>query len=138
MRLGTAADLDLLTGWFGAFMIEAVHLPSGPDDNRDRVEAALQEGRRPWLWTDPSGEPVSLAIRQTTVAGVARIGPVYTPPQHRGHGYAAAVTAHATADILADGATPVLFTDLANPTSNKIYQALGYHAVTDWLMISYR
>jgi predicted GNAT family acetyltransferase len=62
---------------------------------------------------------------------VARIGPVYTPPEYRGHGYGSAVTAAATAAVLAAGAVPVLYTDLANPTSNKIYQAIGYRAVAD-------
>ena len=78
-----------------------------------------------------------MACRQPTVVGVARIGPVFTPCEHRGHGYGSAATARATADILADPAIPVLFTDLANPTSNKIYEALGYRAVEDRLALRF-
>jgi predicted GNAT family acetyltransferase len=61
---------------------------------------------------------------------------VYTPPKERGRGYGSAVTAAATRSILDDGAIPVLFTDLANPTSNKIYQALGYRPVETRLTVT--
>jgi predicted GNAT family acetyltransferase len=61
-----------------------------------------------------------------------RIGPVYTPPQRRSRGYATSLTAAASADQLGRGRRFVfLFTDLANPTSNKIYQAIGYRPVCD-------
>jgi hypothetical protein len=61
-----------------------------------------------------------------------RIGPVYTPPEVRNRGYASALTAAASADQLARGRRfCFLFTDLANPTSNKIYQAIGYEPVCD-------
>jgi predicted GNAT family acetyltransferase len=72
------------------------------------------------------------------LGGSARVGPVYTPPEHRGRGYGSAVTAAATRSILAEGAVPVLFTDLANPTSNKIYRALGYRPVEERLIVALR
>jgi predicted GNAT family acetyltransferase len=63
---------------------------------------------------------------------MSRIGPVYTPPEHREHGYASAVTAAAAAWALAAGACHVvLFTDLANPVSNSIYPRLGFRPVHD-------
>jgi predicted GNAT family acetyltransferase len=65
------------------------------------------------------------------VAGVGRVGPVYTPPERRGRGYAAAVTSLATQRLLDAGARPMLFTDLANPTSNGVYARLGYERVGD-------
>ena len=69
--------------------------------------------------------------RGATPNGI-RIGPVYTPPDRRGHGYASALTAGASQDQLDRGRRFVfLFTDLANPTSNKIYQAIGYEPVCD-------
>ncbi|MDP9319178.1 MAG: hypothetical protein M3O94_08950, partial [Actinomycetota bacterium] len=58
--------------------------------------------------------------------GVTRVGPVYTPPEHRRRGYGAAVTAACTRDALDHAEDVVLFTDLANPTSNSIYQQIGY------------
>jgi predicted GNAT family acetyltransferase len=61
-----------------------------------------------------------------------RVGPVYTPPSDRGHGFASAVTAAASQAQLDQGRRFVfLFTDLTNPTSNKIYQAIGYEPVID-------
>ena len=75
--------------------------------------------------------------RRAPQAGSARIGPVYTPPGQRRHGYGSAVTARATRDVLDLGAVPLLFTDLDNPTSNKIYQQLGYHAVEDRAQVTF-
>jgi predicted GNAT family acetyltransferase len=61
---------------------------------------------------------------------------VYTPAEHRARGYGSAVTAAATQDVLDDRAIPVLFTDLANPTSNAIYQRLGYRPVGDYVSVA--
>jgi predicted GNAT family acetyltransferase len=82
--------------------------------------------------------PVSMAMVRPTVAGVARIGPVYTPDADRGHGYGSAVTAAAARTALATGARDVvLFTDLANPVSNSIYRRIGFRPVSDWLAIEF-
>jgi len=121
---------DLVRAWYLAFADEANAI--GPR-NHDGADAAV-DGGGCWLWLDESGAPVSLAARRPVMGGSARIGPVYTPPEDRGRGYGSAVTAAATRDILGDGAIPVLFTDLANPTSNKIYQLLGYRPVEDRLL----
>ena len=84
------------------------------------------------LWDNGDGRPVSFAGRSRRAAGTVRIGPVYTPADHRRQGWGSAVTAALTQAVLDEGAREVvLFTDLANPTSNSIYQRLGYRAVTD-------
>lgn len=134
-RLGTAADVDLLAGWFTAFAREAFGvLP--PGFGAAQLARSVQS-LRPWIWTDESGAPCSMAVGRAPTYGVARLGPVYTPPEHRGAGFGSAVTAAATADVLAAGAVPVLYTDLANPTSNRIYRRLGYRAVEDRLHVQY-
>lgn len=117
-----------------AFVVEAHDSLRSTDAVADR---ALDEGHL-HVWLDPAGEAVAMACRRPVLAGSARIGPVYTPPQHRGHGYGSGVTAAATHAVLADGGVPVLFTDLANPTSNKIYRALGYRPVEDRLVLARR
>jgi predicted GNAT family acetyltransferase len=62
----------------------------------------------------------------------ARIGPIYTPPELRRRGYASALTADLTQMLLYRGSRfCFLFTDLANPTSNSIYQQIGYRPVAD-------
>ena len=88
------------------------------------------DDRRLWLWEDGAGAPVSLAARTPAVAGVARIAPVYTPPEHRRRGYATAVTAACTADALArDAERVVLYTDLADPSANAMYQRIGFRPI---------
>lgn len=135
-RLAGPDDAQLLAEWFTAFMREAwPSLPAG-FDAAEQVARALERGR-PWLWLNPSGTPVAMAASRNPSCGVARIGPVYTPPDLRGRGYGSAVTAAASADIQALNAVPVLYTDLANPTSNKIYQRLGYRPVEDRLHVDF-
>lgn len=97
-----------------------------------RIAAArIAEGAF-WLWLDEAGEPVSLAGVTPVVAGAGRVGPVYTPPHLRGRGYAGAVTSAASRALLERGAGEVLlYTDLANPTSNALYQRIGYRPAGD-------
>jgi FR47-like protein len=129
-RRAGEGDRLLLLDWYRAFAEEAEARSMDLERSVDRM---LASGGA-WIWID--GEPVSLAVRRVPAEGSARVGPVYTPRAHRGHGYGSAVTAVATQDILDDGAIPVLFTDLANPTSNGIYQRLGYCPVGDYVSVA--
>jgi RimJ/RimL family protein N-acetyltransferase len=134
-RLVTADDLDLLMDWMQAFQDEAEQRssPSRPMHAR-RVELELF-----WFWLDEQGDPVSVAGRNVTIAGVSRVGPVYTPPEHRKRGYAAGVTAACTQHALDTGAEQlVLTTDVKNPTSNGVYERLGYRHIEDRLILRYR
>ncbi|MGH8922685.1 MAG: GNAT family N-acetyltransferase [Actinomycetes bacterium] len=123
-RKAAPDDLGLVQDWFVHFNREAV--PHALDDDAGGLaERRLAIGHL-WLWVD-EGRPVALAAVSSAAAGVARIGPVYTPPAHRRRGYGAAATSRATQAALEDGADQVvLYTDLANPTSNAIYQSIGY------------
>lgn len=88
------------------------------------------------LWED-AGVPVSMAGVSRRIAGTVRVTTVYTPPEYRGRGYAAAVTAEVSRAAREEGAQEVLlFTDLANPTSNSVYRRIGYEAVSDRLLVS--
>lgn len=88
------------------------------------------------LW-ETDGVPVSMAGVSRRIAGTVRVSAVYTPPEQRGRGYAAAVTAEAGRPAREDGAAEVLlFADLANPTSNALYLRIGYEAVSDRLLIT--
>ena len=79
----------------------------------------------------PDGERVHLTGASPPSFGVARVGPVFTPPAQRGRGWASNTVARISLRIQAEGARVCLFTDQANPTSNKIYAALGYRPVAD-------
>ncbi|CAN3982496.1 GNAT family N-acetyltransferase [Kitasatospora purpeofusca] len=89
------------------------------------------------LWED-GGRPVAVAGASAVIAGMSRIGPVYTPADARGRGYASGVTAAASVAALDRGAGEVLlYTDLANPTSNSIYQQIGYRPVEDCVELAF-
>ncbi len=118
------ADVALVAGWLAAFHGEAI--PLHPAEDWAAFAHRRVAAGQIHLWRD-RGSPVSLAAVSAPAAGVARIGPVYTPASMRRNGYGAAVTAAATAAAIAAGAEHVvLYTDLANPTSNSIYRAIGY------------
>jgi len=89
------------------------------------------EGTGLMLW-DVGGEPVSMAGWGGPTPSGIRVGPVYTPPVRRRRGYGSAVTAALSAQQLAGGRQfCFLYTDLANPTSNRIYMDIGYEPVCD-------
>jgi uncharacterized protein len=123
------ADRDLLMRWMAEFAAEA--LPHEQFDTTAWVERYFTApSRGGYLWED--GAPVTWAGYGNPTAHGIRIGPVYTPPEYRGHGYASACVAALSQFLLDSGRTfCFLFTDLANPTANHIYQAIGYHPVND-------
>jgi predicted GNAT family acetyltransferase len=125
-RVADEGDLELLVAWFEAFIAEAGTIPQDAEKAvRDRL---AYQGCV--LWED--GQPVAMAAHTRKAFQGTRIGPVYTPPEHRNRGYGGAVTAAASQQALDRGAWEVvLFTDLTNPTSNALYPRLGYEAVTD-------
>jgi RimJ/RimL family protein N-acetyltransferase len=133
-RVATATDHHLVRHWFTAFEEES--------HGAGQVTSALIDDRLGYggvtLW-EAGGRPVALAGRTRVASGMTRIGPVYTPPEHRRRGYGAAVTATLTRSALDAGAGHVvLFTDLANPTSNGIYERLGFRPVSDRLVLDFR
>ncbi|WP_157743191.1 GNAT family N-acetyltransferase [Micromonospora coriariae] len=129
-RPATGADRDLLIAWAAAYAAET--MPDGPSvDAAGQIDARLPHGGLLWLW-ERAGTPVSTAWLSRPVAGVVRISGVYTPPAWRGRGYASGCVAHATRHALNTGAAAcTLYTDLTNPTSNRIYQSLGYRPLSD-------
>ena len=81
---------------------------------------------------------MSFAGAVASSPGITRVGPVYTPPEHRRRGYATALVAAWTSELLRRGARRcMLFTDHANPTSNSIYQAVGYRPAGDSLLLDF-
>jgi predicted GNAT family acetyltransferase len=126
-RTATPADRERLVDWLTAFHAEAG--PGGPSPGAAAVDRGLRRPDAWWLW-EVDGAVVSMCLVNPPVAGVPRITAVYTPPERRGHGYASAGVAAASQWALDHGAAAcMLYTDLANPTSNKIYQTIGYRPV---------
>jgi len=131
-RFLESGDRDLIARWLVAFSGEAMpEAPPMPDPGAAADRWIAQVGRIGYLWED-GGEVVSLVGAGGETPHGIRIGPVYTPPELRGRGYASSLTAAASQDQLDRGRQFVfLFTDLANPTSNKVYRAIGYEPVCD-------
>lgn len=127
LRTAMDADRDLIMTWFQGFQ-EDVGEPGG--DTGRNVDARLSAGEYA-LWEN--GEPVSMAFASLPVAGVSRIGAVYTPPAHRNHGYAEACVRELSRGLLQRNVRSMLYTQLENPTSNAIYHRIGYRAIAEAL-----
>jgi predicted GNAT family acetyltransferase len=129
LRLATPQDREVLVEWDREFAVET---GIGTGENAERMVELRTSDARQMVWED-GGNPVSTVGFNPEIAGTVRIGPVYTPPEQRGHGYATAAVA-ATSQLLLDrGARQcMLFTDLANPISNHIYASIGYVRFADW------
>jgi predicted GNAT family acetyltransferase len=130
MRAARPPDRDLVQRWLGEFITEA--LGESHDDLGEMAERWVTATNRTMqLWVDDD-VPVSMTGVGAQTPNGQRVGPVYTPPDRRGRGYASNLVAQASQAALDSGRRFLfLFTDLANPTSNKIYQAIGYEPVTD-------
>lgn len=135
-RLATDGDHGLLVDWVQQFFEDA--FGQAHNDGREEfVDNANHVGHKFVLWEIDSG-PVSMAMLRVPAAGVSRIGPVFTPRDQRGHGYGSAVTAAASELAHRSGTQDVvLFADLANPTSNAIYQRIGFEPVCDSVRIDF-
>jgi predicted GNAT family acetyltransferase len=133
-RLATVADRDLLISWFAVFAQDTGE-PVPQDARRVVDERLSHQGLTLW---EANGAVVSMVGVTRAVDGMARIAPVYTPAELRGRGYAGATTATVSQAALDAGvAEVVLYTDLANPTSNALYQRIGYRAVEDRVMLTF-
>ena len=130
MRSAGSEMIELLDGWWQRFYREAA-----PEIDLHRVRATVElmisEGRIV-LWEEENGNPVTMAAAVGPTPNAIRISGVYTPPEFRQRGYATALVAQLSQHLLASGRQfCTLFTDLANPTSNSIYQKIGYRMVCD-------
>lgn len=135
VMLATPSDEELLLRWTHRFAIDCGLAREGSDP----PEAAVVRNKgRYFLAKNESGELVSMAAISRETPKSASLSYVYTPPQHRGHGYASALVAEVTQFAMDGGKSYcTLFTDRANPTSNKIYRALGYHPIGEFREVTF-
>ncbi|CAG7570959.1 FR47-like protein [Barrientosiimonas humi] len=132
---GDVDDLQQVTAWTAAFHRDAdAQAGRGPGDSEPEAPMTEQRLRslaaRTWFW-EVDGEVVHMTGLNPPAFGVARIGPVYTPPRWRGNGYAASTVAALSQQVLDAGDRVCLYTDQANPVSNALYERLGYRPVVD-------
>ena len=129
LRAAEPGERPLLSSWLRDFVLEA------GVDGVDQVSAIVERQiarRRLFLWED-AGVPRCYVSISAMVAGVVRLGPVYTPPADRCRGYASSAVAAVSRRALMSGADRcMLLTDMSNPTSNKIYADVGYERFGSW------
>jgi hypothetical protein len=137
LRQATMDDHDLIMDWYCAFLEEVMNETVTREAISQTIEGVIGS-QSYWLWED--GKRVAMtSVTRNTGRGIT-IGYVYTPPESRGKGYASNVTAAVTRLMLEERGLEfcTLFTDMANPTSNKIYQAIGYYKISDFLYLSFQ
>jgi len=129
LRPAAGVDIDLLAGWLVEFNRD-VNYPA-PHDPRAAMRGHVAHGA--WDVWDVNGTPVAMAGHSIPLAGVVRITTVYTPPEHRGNGYARRLVADASAKALArdDVQRCMLFTVAAAPVPNLIYAQIGYQRTAE-------
>lgn len=134
LRRITADDAELVAQWIARFSEDTGTGDGDIDTARETVDYALKADpavRALYLW-EVGGKPVSMAGNAGPTPHGIRVNAVYTPPEQRKKGYASACVAALTQKLLDEGRDfTFLFTDLTNPTSNHIYQEIGYEPVTD-------
>lgn len=128
LRQAGPSDRSLMILWTRAFQDE---IGEPVNDTELRVDRGLAAGQL-WVW-DQNRETTSMAVGREPTQGVVRLAGVYTPPQKRKHGYAAACVYALSKHLRGCGYRCILYTDLGNPTSNSIYRRIGYRAVAESL-----
>lgn len=133
-RPARESDRDRVTAWMDAFVAEALpNEPSAGTAGRRSIEHRLDTGADAGLWVwEIDGTPVAMAGYSGPTPNGIRVGPVFTPREHRGSGFATGLVADMSRSLLEDGRSfCFLYTDLSNPTSNAIYRRIGYEHVCD-------
>ena len=132
----TEDDLDVLIRFRREFAADTNHRADLANSER-AVRFSFESGGAQMLWR-VDGRPVSMAATNKPQDGMSRVAAVYTPANERAHGYGSAVTAGVSQWAIDQGASDVLlFTDLANPISNSIYQRIGYRPVFDTIEVTF-
>jgi predicted GNAT family acetyltransferase len=130
-RFANENDVPWMIPWIQQFHVDA-NVELIDDDTEQRIRGKLDRGGYV-LWLDESGDVVSLAGFGSPTPNGMRVGPVYTPTEHRGNGYGVAVSAAVTQHLLDSGRSFVfLFADLDYPVSNHVYKKIGYQPVAEF------
>jgi uncharacterized protein len=136
LRPAQMSDMNMLCQWFVRFC-EDVRLPASAEEAAQAVQGAIAN-QQIYVWTI-DGEPVSMARWARPTKTNVTINWVYTPPEKRKQGYASDCVAALTQHVLDLGyKTASLYTDLDNPTSNKIYMEIGYEPVMDSMLLLFQ
>lgn len=142
-ELATRSDLEIILQWLYQFSVEALPENQRPDDHeqflgkqRDTILEAIEQGQ--FYLVKQDSEMITMARTPSQTIHGRLVNYVYTPPKYRRQGLATYCVAKLSQKILDDGYQfCILFTDLDNPTSNKIYQNIGYAPVVDFNQVKF-
>ncbi|RIW35102.1 GNAT family N-acetyltransferase [Bacillus salacetis] len=134
MEQADGSEVDLVTQWLMGFTEDTPGKPISIEDASKRAKEMLEE-KSVFFW-EVEGVPVSMARRARKTDNGITVNFVYTPNKFRRKGYGRSVVAELSSMLLETNQFCTLYTDLDNPTSNKIYMEIGYTPVCDSMMIN--
>ncbi|MGN7386952.1 GNAT family N-acetyltransferase [Sporosarcina sp. SAFN-015] len=134
-KYATDADAPLIEKWFALFEEDTNLDRTSPDIIREKVSAFL-EAREVFLWED-EGKVVSMMKKSRPTTNSVTVSLVFTPKEERKKGYARTMVAQGSKELLKEYEFCVLYTDMMNPTSNKIYKEIGYKHIADSIHIGF-
>ena len=134
-RLARNEDCPLIEKWFSLFE-EDTHLPKSPPEVVKERVASFIAGKEIFLWEN-EGKVVSMMKKARPTKNSVTVSLVFTPKEERKKGYARTMVMHGSEELLKDYQFCVLYTDMLNPTSNKIYQEIGYKKIADSVHIGF-
>lgn len=136
IRAAEENEYEFILDWYLKFGEDTGVLMPNPEQSVR--SGLLNKSLRFWV---VNGEKVAMAghasLVETPSGSVGRIGPVYTPPEHRRKGYAGALTAMLSKELLDRGSKVMLYTDATNPTSNGVYQRIGFELIDEQQEIAF-
>ena len=134
-RFAEEKDCHLIEGWYYLFAEEAgVPIPS-TNASKENV-AKMVDKREVFLWEE-DGVVVSMMKKSRPTKHGVTVGLVYTPKDKRRKGYARTLVAAISKELLKDYNFCTLYTDMMNPTSNKIYKEIGYVKIVDSVQLGF-
>lgn len=137
LRLATSRELDQIAQWIYHFITEVGETIT-KEDASNKANMHISEAKL-YVWDDGNGVATSMALRSRTTRHGIVIALVYTPPAQRNKGYATSCVAELSRLLLREGYQFCsLYTDLANPTSNHIYQTIGFEPVSDSIVYTFQ
>lgn len=124
IRKATEHHADIVAQYLAGFVSDAFGTPVEPSTEAERARNMIESGNL-YLWM-VNNQPVSMANIAHRSPRHARITAVYTPNAHRKNGFASMLVAELCAIIQSENLIPMLFADIKNPDSNKVYQNIGF------------
>lgn len=134
-RYATKEESPLIEKWYHGFNQDA-GLPKAENDEIQKKVAQFLEGQEVFFWEN-NGKVVSMMKKARPSDHGVTVSFVYTPPEERRKGYARTMVAACSQELLKSYDFCVLYTDMLNPTSNKIYQEVGYQKIVDSVHIEF-